>query len=411
MNSEKRILDDVKVVELANFIAAPACGRFLADAGAEVIKVESLKGDPVRYTAPSEGRPLDQHENTTFDLENANKRSIAIDLKSKKGREVLLKLIDESDILLTNWRPEALKRANLDYQTLKKRYPELVYAQLTGYGEKGPDKDLPGFDYTAFFARGGILGTLYEKDTVPMNLIPGLGDHQAGMFLAAGTMTALYKAKTTGKGEKVSVSLFHSAMYTVGMMLQAAQYPDYGMQYPIKRRKNPNPFLVAQKTKDGYFIQTCMPNYDYYYDKYMKALGREDLIDDERYCKIENLNGKNSEIFDIVASQIIKKNKDEWIKIFEKADIPFAIAQTWEELLEDEQAWANDYLYKMNYDNGNQRTLVRPPVMFEEIGLSKYDKGPLLGENSFQVLKEIGYSDEEIKNMEKSKETYRWSEE
>lgn len=410
MSSSKNVLEGIKVVELANFIAAPACGRFLADLGANVIKIETPKGDPLRYTAPSEGRPLDQHENTTWDLENANKRSIALNVKSESGRKILFQLISEADILITNWRPAALKRSGLDYETLKERFPKLVYSQITGYGEKGPDKDLPGFDYTAFFARGGITGTLYEKGTVPMNVIPGLGDHQAGMYLAAGTVAALYRAKNTGEGEKVSVSLFQSAMYTVGMLLQAAQYPDHGLQYPINRRETPNPFLVAQKTKDGRFIQICMPPYNLYYDRFMKAIGREDLVGDERYCKIENLNGRSSEVCDIIAEQIIQKDKDEWAEIFTEADIPFAIAQTWEELLEDEQAWANDYLYKMQYDNGNTRTLVRLPVNFEEMGLSKYDRGPLLGENSVEVLKEMGYSDEVIKEMEENKEIFNWRE-
>jgi cinnamoyl-CoA:phenyllactate CoA-transferase len=166
MNANDNALDGIKVVELANFIAAPACGRFLADCGADVIKVEAPSGDFLRYTAPSEGRPLDQYENTTFDLENANKKSIALNLKDDNAKKILFKLIDDADIFLTNWRPGALKRAGLDYNTLKAKYPKLVYSQITGYGEKGPDKDLPGFDFTAFFARGGITGTLYEKDTV-----------------------------------------------------------------------------------------------------------------------------------------------------------------------------------------------------------------------------------------------------
>lgn len=409
MNTNNQFLKGVKVVELATFIAAPACGRFLADVGADVIKVEAPAGDQLRYTAPSEGRPLDQRENTTFDLENANKRGIALNLKSPGAKEVFFKLLEDADVFLTNWRPDALVRAGLDYEELKTKFPKLVYAQITGYGDKGPDKDLPGFDFTAFFARGGLLGTLYEKGTVPMNVIPGLGDHQAGMFLASGVMAALYKAKTTGEGEKVAVSLLHSAMYTVGLMLQAAQYPDHGMQYPISRKDTGNPFLVAQKTKDDRFIQTCMPPYDFFYPKYMKVIGREDLVGDERYSTMEQLDGKASEMHDIIAAQIIQKDAAEWDKIFREADIPFSIAQTWEELLVDEQAWANDYLYSMQYDNGNVRTLVRPPVMFTEAGLLPYDRGPLLGEHSKDIMREHGYSDEEIKTMEENKEFYIWS--
>ena len=130
---------------------------------------------------------------------------------------------------------------------------------------------------------------------------------------------------------------------------------------------------------------------------------------DARYCKIENLDGKSRELCDIIEAEIIKKDVAEWNTIFRAADIPFSIAQTWEELLVDEQAWANDYLYSMKYDNGNTRTLVRPPVMFEEVGLSKYERGPLLGENSIEVLKELGYSNDVIKEMQESKEVYKWS--
>lgn len=409
MHSNKNLLDGVKVIELATFIAAPACGRFLADAGAEVIKIESPAGDQLRYTAPSEGRPEDQYENTTFDLENANKKGIALNLKSPKAKEVLYKMLEDADVFLTNWRPGALERAGFDYETLKERFPKIVYAQITGYGDKGPDKDLPGFDFTAFFARGGLLGTLYEKDTVPMNVIPGLGDHQAGMFLASGVTAALYKAAKTGKGEKVAVSLFHSAMYTVSLMVQAAQYTDYGLEYPIKRRETKNPFLVAQETKDGRFLQTCMPPYDFFYNRYMTTIGREDLVDDERYATMEKLGEKSGEMHDIIAAQLIQKDAAEWDKIFREADIPFSLAQTWEEILVDEQAWANDYLYSMQYDNGNTRTLVRLPAMYTEMGLPPYERAPLLGENSKEIIKAHGYSDEEIEKMEQDEDFYVWS--
>lgn len=138
----------------------------MADLGADVIKIESPKGDPLRYTAPSEGRPLDMHENTTWDLENGNKRCISLNLKKPVGKEAFFKLLDTADVLITNWRVQALQRAGLDYDSLKGRYPKLVYAICTGYGEYGPDKDLPGFDFTSFFARGGYLDSLRQRGTV-----------------------------------------------------------------------------------------------------------------------------------------------------------------------------------------------------------------------------------------------------
>lgn len=141
METENRPLEGVKVVELATFIAIPAVGRILADMGADVVKIESTKGDNLRYTAPNEGRPSDPHEDTNFDLENANKKGIVLDVRTEKGKEILFKLLEDADILLTNWRPQALARQNLTYEDLKDRFPKLVYGNITGYGEKGPDKD------------------------------------------------------------------------------------------------------------------------------------------------------------------------------------------------------------------------------------------------------------------------------
>lgn len=183
MSEVKRPLEGVKVVELATFIAAPCCARFLADLGAEVIKVEAPAGDPLRYTAVNDGRPQDQKENTSYDLENAGKTCVCLNTKTAAGREALEKLIAGADIFITNWRQNPLKKAALDYDTLHAKYPKLVYGFVSGYGEKGPDKDLPGFDFTAFFARGGVLGTLFDKDSLPMLTIAGFGDHQVGMYL------------------------------------------------------------------------------------------------------------------------------------------------------------------------------------------------------------------------------------
>ena len=401
MSENKRPLSGVKVVELATFIAVPVCGRVLADMGADVIKIESPAGDNLRYTAPTEGRPLDQHENTTFDLENGNKRGIALNTKSAAGFEVLFKLLDDADVFLTNWRPEALKRAHLDYDSLKVRYPKLVYANLTGYGETGPDCNLPGFDFTAFFARGGMLGTLYQKGTVPMNVIPGLGDHQAGIVLSTGVLAALYQAKMTGKGEKVSTNLLHTAIYGQAIMIQGAQYPDYGQVYPIDRRNTTSPFILAYKTQDDRFIQICMPVYDAYYPKFIAAVGREDLVDHECYSKLAVMAkaGRSPEMYDILCEQFAQKPLAAWVEILTAQDIPFGVAQTWEEILEDKQAWATDTFYKMQYANGNERTLVRLPLSLREMGLPPYKRGPLLGEDSVSIMKELGYSEAQISEM------------
>ena len=367
MVQKENVFRSIKVVELASFLAAPICGRFLADLGAEVIKIESLSGDDLRYVATGEGRPFDPYEDTTWDLENAGKKSIAVNLKHESGKEVLLKLLKDANVFITNWRTSALVRNGLDYDTLRLKYPKLIFAQITGYGNKGPDKDLPGFDFTAFFARGGWLGTLYEKGTEPFNIPAGGGDHQAGMFLAAGILAALYRAEKTGKGEMVSVSLFHSAIFDLAVMIQSAQYGK--VLYPIHKRDKINPLELPYKTKDDRYIQLAMPPYNRYYPVFIEAIGRPDLKDDERFKDINTMGENSKLVYDIVKEAMSTKTLAEWKKILTEADIPFAIAQLWEEFLEDEQAWANDFLYKMNYDNGTVGTLIRRPVQFKEMGL------------------------------------------
>ncbi len=402
MSNTKKPLEGVKVVEYATFIAAATTGRFLADLGADVIKVESAKGDPLRYTAPTEGRPSDKwslfHENTTWDLENGNKRCISINTKDPAGKEALFKLLEDADIFITNNRVQSLQKNGLDYESLKGKFPKLVYGMITGYGEYGPDKDLPGFDFTSFFARGGYLESLRQKGTVPMNVCPGLGDHNVGMNLAAGVLAALYKATKTGEGEKVETSLFETAIHNMGMMVQAAQYEDVGVKYPIAIRESSNPFNAAWETKDGRFIQTCMPDYNTYYNRWMEVIERPDLVDDERYYPVNNLiaNGLNSEIYDMIMDKFKTKTAEEWKPILTKADFAFSVAQSWEEILVDEQAWANDCFYKMTYDNGAERTLVKLPVKFQEMGPAEYKKGPMIGEHSEDIMKEMGYSDDQI---------------
>ncbi len=402
METLSRPLEGIKVIELGTFIAAPCCCRYLADLGAEVVKVETVQGDPLRYTAVNEGRPAGDYENTSYDLENAGKQCIALNTKTPEGREAMEKLIASADVFVTNVRYKSLIKLGLDYETLKVKYPKLVMGFVSGYGEKGPDKDLPGFDFTAFFARGGVLGTMFDKDSMPLSPIPGFGDHQVGMYLASGILAALFRAQRTGKGDKVTVSLFHSAIWDVGVMLQAAQYGDVSTQYPISRKSIANPFNVAHKTRDGRWIQFSAPAYDKMYDRFVTAMDRADLVGDPRFFPQANLQDNLDAFYAILAEATAKKDLAEWCERFKAADIPYAIAQTWDELLRDEQAWAADCLYEMEYPTGAKRTLVRTPVMFADTPLPEYKRGPYCGEHTEEVLASVGYTQAQIQAMMES---------
>lgn len=399
MSEMKRPLEGVKVVELATFIAGPCCARYLADLGAEVIKVESPNGDPLRFTAVNEGRPFGDAEDTSFALENTGKKCVTLNTKSEAGREALEKLIADCDIFITNIRQAGLKRSGLDYDTLKVKYPKLVMGFVSGYGEKGPDKDLPGFDFTAFFARGGVMGTMYDVDSAPMLPVAGFGDHQVGLYLASGVLAALYRARETGKGDQVTVSLFHTALWDISLYLQCNQYGDPSTQYPISRKLIANPLNVAHKTADNQWIQIAMPRYDFHYPLFMKVIERDDLVGDERFYPQVNLQNHLEEFYEILDSGIAKYSLKEMCARMDEADLPYAVCQTWNQVLEDPQAWGSDALAKVKFPNGAERTMVRTPVMFAETELPEYERGGFLGEDTESVLAKLGYSPEQIKAM------------
>ena len=389
-------LQGLRIIELSTFIAVPACARFFADQGADVVKIEAAGGDAVRWNGTSEGRPDDPYENTTFDLENANKRGIVLDLKSPEGKAILFRLLSEADAFLTNWRPQALERMGLTYEALHEKFPKLVYGTLTGYGDRGPDRDLPGYDFTAYWARGGFLDSLRQAGEWPINLVPGMGDHQAGLFLAAGVMAALLKAQRTGTGERVSTNLLHTSVWVQSIMVQAAQYTELGQKYPISHRNADNPFNCAYPTADGRFLQISMPPFDVFYPKFMPLIGRADLVGDPRYTMDSITKNKlHAEFSDILTEAFEKKTAAEWDAVLTENDIPHAVAQSWEEVLADPQARANDVFFEMEYPNGASRSLVRQPVFVGE-ALPDYDRAPLLGEHSEEVLRELGFSDAEL---------------
>ena len=392
-----RPLEGVKVVELSTFVAAACSTRFFADQGAEVIKIEPLGGDNLRYAAKTDGITDDPFENLTFDIENANKKSVSMNLKDPECYEALMKLIGQSDMFVTNWRPQALQKMHLDYESLKEKFPALVYGTVTGYGEVGPDKDLPGYDGTAFFTRSGILGSTYERETVPINLIPSMGDRPTGMALAAGLLAALYKAKLTGKGDKVSISLLSMAIFMQATLLQASQYGT--VNYPIRKEETLNPLMSSYKTKDDRFIQLVLPVYDMFMPRFAKALGHEEWTSDERFKDMAAIeNGGRAEFYHTVSAEFAKHTAAEMSDILTQADLPYAVAKVWSEVLEDEQAWATDCFLNKDYPSG-KRIMVRNPVHFAEEELPPYESAPQLGENTAETFRALGYSNDDIARL------------
>lgn len=300
-------LAGVKVVELATYAAAPAAGRVLADWGAEVIKVEAFSGDPYRRQAPVFNIPLIEDENVSFDMTSLNKKFIALNLKSAKGMEALMKLLATADVLLTSFRQKALDKLGFDYESLKKRFPRLIMAQMFGYGDKGPEKDRAGYDVTCYVARGGILGSFHERGTSPINEPNAFGDYQTALTLAAGVCAALYAREKNGKGERVSTSLFHQAIWAMSVPIMSSQY---GNKYPKSRMEVANPFNNTYRTSDDRWLIICVPDYDVYFEKMIRLFGREDLLADEDVNSIGNILARNTQpkAIDAIGEAMEKKS-------------------------------------------------------------------------------------------------------
>ena len=244
-------LEGIRVLELATYFAAPMCGHILADWGAEVIKVEGPAGDPYRTAYRGQRTPKFDDGCPSFDLENANKKFVCLDAKHPQGREALLKLAAQCDVFLTNNRPRALEKMQMTYEDIKAVNPEIVYADMTGYGSSGPLKDKPGYDYTAFFSRSGLMADLSPKGESVLTTVAGFGDHVCAITLAGGICAALLKAKTTGVGEHVNTALYQSAIFIQGNGLLCTYY---GREYPRDHFDCNSPLLTCYKCKDGEWV-------------------------------------------------------------------------------------------------------------------------------------------------------------
>ncbi|MGY6028282.1 CaiB/BaiF CoA transferase family protein [Phytobacter sp. AG2a] len=393
-----RPLEGIKVVDLTSFLAAPTVARILGDWGAEVIKIEPPSGDPGRTQASVFNMPYEDNENPAFDISNANKRFLCLNLKKEEAKAIAYRILSTADVVVTSYRTKALERLGFSWEELHLRFPQLIFAHILGYGEQGPEKDTAGFDATAYVCRGGILGSTNERGETPINSVNGFGDFQASMCLVSGICAALYGRTHSGKGDKVTVSLHHTALFMMSIAVTSAQY---GNVYPKSRCEVSNPFNNTYKTRDGRWIVICIPEYDRFFNKFISLLGRDDLVDSPDFSHIAEVNrqGRNREIITIISEQIAKRSLDEMMQMLKENDFAHEKGFTPDEILEDEQAWATDCLRHVDYPTGNQRVLVTPPVTIQGMGPAQIIPSRRLGYHSHQILTEYGYSEEEIQTL------------
>lgn len=389
-------LEGIKVVELATFVAAPVVGRMLADLGAQVIKIEAPKGDGWRNHGPdiNPKRFSWKGENPVFDIYNTGKEFISLNLKTPEGKEAFFKLLDEADIFITNTRPAALKRLGLDYETLKDQYPRLIYAIVQGFGEKGPDKDLPAFDTTAFWSRGGFFRDLAPKNPnstyTPVNAPAGIGDTATGYLLFGEIVTALYNREKTGKGDFVRSTLYHNAVFMFGTMLIRLQRP-YGGPFPHSRAEHG--LGGGYECSDGEWIYSPGD-----LNEVFDMIGRRDLLDDPRCAPSARLENRDF-IYQSIREGYLSKPSGYWLAEGKKRDLPLVHMAHFADVVEDPQAWENGFLEHVSFPSGNTDVMPASPFEMASATPPRTQPAPMPGADTAKVLARLGYSEKQIEAM------------
>jgi len=392
------VFDGVRVVEIAQWVFVPVAGALLADWGADIVRVERLEGDPYRGLA-TQGIGTDSGGvNLSVALANRGKRSIAIDLQRDEGRGVLHELLEKTDVLLTNLRPGALDRLGLAAPTVRERYPSLVFARGHGYGVRGPDADQPGYDASAFFARGGLAHVLTPTDRdYPIGQRGAMGDRNGAMALAFGIAGALLKRSRTGEGSVVDVSLLATAMWTLSSDLLAALNGGQVTRVP-GRGPMPNPVVGSYRTKDGRHIQLVFLESDRYWADFCRVLGRPELVDDPRFMDLAARRTNSAACIAELDAEFAKRTLGEWKQVLAGIDAPWAPVQAVEELVDDPQVVANNYIGDVHLEGGPSYRLPAVPVQFDEQP-PPLRRAPEHGEHTEAVLLELGYDWDRIAQL------------
>lgn len=392
-----RPLGNIKVVELSTYVAAPSCARMLADMGAKVVKIEGFRGDPWRATAMATTY-TDELEVPMFDIYNAGKESICIDIKKPEGMKLLLELLETADVFVTNTRLKSLVKLGLDYDTLKEKFPRLIYAAITGYGEKGPEADKPGFDNVAFWSRSGFLRDMAidAPGAYPVASPTGAGDSTTGAMLFGGVVTALYQREFTGRGDYVSVALYNAGIWMLGSMICSSN-PKYKINYP-KKRSECSPFATIYRCGDGEWISVTILDYLRYRDIAFDLLGVADELKEEHIdvSTIAMLKKNSDRVIPILERAFMQKSADEWADLFSEADLVCSKLNHMTDVHTNEQAVTNGFVQEYTFRNGEKAVLPCPPIRMASQPPARTDYAPLAGENTKKVLADMGYSMEKI---------------
>jgi formyl-CoA transferase len=381
-------LAGVRVIELSRYIAAPVAGKALGEMGADVIKVEDPdRGDPMRYWQSGDRRHSPQ-----FAAYNRTKRSLALDLKTEAGKEVLLRLVDRADVLIENFRPGVMNRLGLGWEVLSDRNPRLVYCAITGFGASGPYADRPAYD-TVISAMSGLYSQIIDL-AAPQPVGPAFSDLLAGTFAAQGVLAALYARESSGTGQYVDASMLRSV---IGFLVEpGSNFLDMGeATRPNTRQRRAQAYGLVASDGLPFVIHLSVP--EKFWIAATDTLGRPDLRADPRFADRDGRHDHYPELDAEFKRAALARTRDEWFGLFTAADIPHAPINDFATLFEDEQVQHLDIAETIEMGAG-ERPLrqVGPALEMSETPLRVSPPAPGHGQHTDQILAEVGYTAAEI---------------
>jgi len=397
------LLEGLRIVDMGHVVAVPSAASMMADWGADVIKVEPLSGEMSRKTARSHGKSREikiggSVVNWVIELHNRGKKGLSVDLKKQSGREIVYRLVERADIFMTNYVAGALKRLEMDYDTLSRINPKIIYGIVTGYGRVGPDKDEKGFDITAAWARSGAQYMTCDPAGTPPMQRGGMMDRTTAAYLVAGMLAALRHRDRTGNGQEIEISLYNTAVWSIASDIESVLA---GQAFPRNDHfRAPNPLSNNYRTKDDRWLILLNPLFERVLPGLCKAIGRPELADDPRFNSQMAMERNCEEFIRILDERFASGNLAEWEKRLRENNVVYGKVQTPSEVVADPQAITNGFFEDVSYPGGGKMKLLNTPVKFRENPASIKGPAPGIGQHTEEILFELGYSGDDMLRLD-----------